>query len=360
MTESTAYYPPETRVMPLTLLRRERMLPVPGTVLAQPGQRVEPSDVVAQVELGGQFRTFEIARLLRVPPARARRYLRKQVGDVIKAGDVIAGRSGLGGRPVRSPVAGMLVEIDERNGRVAIEMTSKLIELRAYLKGVIGNVLGGHGVVVESPGALIQAAWGIGGESYGVLRVVAESANEPLRASAIDIKMHGSVVAGGGWITASALEQAQQLQLRGMIAGSIEGELIDAALNMPFPIILTEGVGRVPMAAPIFELIQSQEGREVSISAETRTRWGVLRPEILIPLPADTRPPMPPAVGSPLTVGARVRVVRGPQVGWVGTVAAIPPRAQRIEIGTRVHGAEVRFGPGSTAFVPFANLELLR
>ena len=360
MPEPTTYYQPETRVMPMILLRRERLLPAPGAVLVQPGQRVESSDVVAQTEVGGQFRTFELARLLRVPPSSALRYLKKHQGDAIKAGEVIASRPGLPPRQVRSPVAGTLVDIDPRDGRVAIETASKPIELRAYLRGVIGNVMGNLGVVVEAPGALIQAAWGIGGESYGVMTLATEAADEPLKASSIDIKAHGSIVAGGGWITASALEQAQQLQLKGLIAGSIEGDLIETALNMPFPIILTEGVGRVPMAAPIFELIRSQEGREVSIGAETRTRWGVVRPEILIPLPADTRPPLPPAVGAPLTVGARVRVVRGPHMGWVGTVSGIPPRAQRIEIGTRAHGAEVRFSSGATAFVPFANLELLR
>ncbi len=360
MPEPTAYYPPETRVMALTLIRRERMLPTAGQILVNSGQRVESSDVVAQAEVGGQFRTFEIARMLRVPPAKAMRYLKKGRGDGVKAGEVIASRAGLGVRPVRSPVAGTIVDIDERDGRVAIEIASKLLEVRAYVKGVVGNVLGSLGVVIETPGALIQAAWGIGGESFGVLHVATESADDPLIGGSIDIKAHGSVVAGGGWITASALEQASQLQLRGMIAASIEGDLIDRALKMPFPIILTEGVGRVGMARPIFDLIRSQEGREVSISAETRTRWGLVRPEILIPLPSDTRPPMPPAVGAPLTVGARVRVVRGPYMGQVGTVSAIPARAQRIEIGTRVHGAEVRFSPTTTAFVPFANLELLR
>jgi hypothetical protein len=55
-----------------------------------------------------------------------------------------------------------------------------------------------------------------------------------------------------------------------------------------------------------------------------------------------------------------VRVLRGPNAGWVGTIATIYPRAQRIETGSRVHGAEVRFGTVSSAFVPFANLELLR
>jgi len=367
MTDSTAYYPPETRVMPLTLIRRDRLLPAPGEIVVQPGQRVEASDVVARVELGGQFRTFEIARLLRVPPTQAVRYLKKGKDDAVKAGEIIARRRGFGVRPVRSPVDGMIVDIDERDGRVAIEVASQLFELRAYVKGVVSNMLGRLGVVIETPGALIQAALGMGGESFGVLRSVSESPDEPLRASSFDIRAHGSIVVGGGWITASALEQARQLQLKGMVAGSIEGDSLEAARKMPFPIIVTEGVGRIRMAAPIFELIRAQDGREASINGETQTRWGIVRPEVLIPLPAETRPPLPPAVGAPLTVGARVRVVRGPHVGYVGTVAAISPRAVRIEIGTRVHGAEVRFslpsqsgGPASTAFVPFANLELLR
>ena len=360
MRETTAYYPPETRVMPLTLIRRDRMLPADGNVLVGPGQRVEASDVVAQVELGGQFLTFEIARLLRVPPARAVRYLKKGKDDVVKAGEVIAGRMGLGVRPVRSPVDGVIVDVDERDGRVAIEVASRLFELRAYVKGVVSNVLGRLGVVIETPGALIQAALGIGGESFGVLRAVSEAPDEPLRASSIDIRAHGSIVVGGGWITASALEQAQQLQLRGMIAGSLEGDLLETARQMPFPIMVTEGVGRIGMATPIFELIRAQDGREASINGETRTRWGIVRPEILIPLPAETRPPLPPAVGAPLTAGARVRVVRGPHMGQVGTVTAIPARTVRIEIGTRVHGADVRFSPTASAFVPFANLELLR
>jgi hypothetical protein len=346
--------------MPLTLIRRERLLPTSGMILVGPGQRVEPSDVVAQAEQGGQFRTLEVARLLRVPASKVQRYLKKEIDSPVKIGEVIASRPGLPPRQVRSPVNGTLVGVDKHTGRVAIQSEGRQIELRAYVKGTIGNVMEGRGVIVETPGALIQATWGLGGESFGVLRVATDAASEPLKASAIDIKMHGSIVAGGGWITASALEQAQQLQLKGLIAGSIEGDLIPAALEMTFPIILTEGIGHIEMAAPIFELIRAQEGREVSISAETRTRWGVTRPEILIPLPSDTRPPPPPAVGAPLTVGARVRVVRGPYRGRVGTVASIPARAQRIEIGVRVHGADVRLASGMTVFVPFANLELLR
>ena len=53
MSEVVAYYPPETRAMPLTLIRRERLLPVPGKVLVNTGDKVLPTSIVAQAEMIG-------------------------------------------------------------------------------------------------------------------------------------------------------------------------------------------------------------------------------------------------------------------------------------------------------------------
>jgi hypothetical protein len=164
------------------------------------------------------------------------------------------------------------------------------------------------------------------------------------------VACHGAIVVGGGTIEASALEQAQQLQVRGLIAGSMAGELRQQATALPFPIILTEGWGRVPMAEPIFTLLRGQSGREASISAETRVRFGAKRPEILIPLPVESRP-----------VGAKVRVVRPPYLGAVGAVVAVPASARRVDSGARIYGAEVDLGEeAGVVFVPYVNLELLR
>jgi hypothetical protein len=115
------------------------------------------------------------------------------------------------------------------------------------------------------------------------------------------------------------------------------------------------------MAGPIFELLHAQTGREASISAETRVRFGITRPEILIPLPTETRPSPPPPAGAPLQVGAQVRIVRPPYGGAVGAVTAIVPKAQRVASGARFQCAEVDLG-GDTGkvFVPYVNLELLR
>ncbi len=72
-------------------------------------------------------------------------------------------------------------------------------------------------------------------------------------------------------------------------------------------------------------------------------------------------PSPPPPVGAPLNVGARVRIVRPPHLGAVGTVTAIVPKAQRVASGARLQGAQVELGGGTgKVFVPYVNLELLR
>ena len=71
MSEAGVYYPPETRVLPLTVIRRERMLPMPGKVLVNPGDRVQPAQPVAQAEVSGEVSVVNVAHLLRVAP-RAR------------------------------------------------------------------------------------------------------------------------------------------------------------------------------------------------------------------------------------------------------------------------------------------------
>ncbi|NTU64931.1 MAG: hypothetical protein HGB05_16400, partial [Chloroflexi bacterium] len=76
MSEAGVYYPPETRVLPLTTIRRERVLPMSGKVLVNPGDRVQPAQPVAQAEVSGEVSVVNVAHLLRVAPARAYKYIK--------------------------------------------------------------------------------------------------------------------------------------------------------------------------------------------------------------------------------------------------------------------------------------------
>ena len=360
MSDLVAYYPPETRAMPLTLIRRERMLPVPGKVLVSNGEKVQPTQVVAQAEISGEVRIVNVARLLRVPVSRVARFIKVREGDDVTTNTVIAARGVLPGGRVLSPTDGFVFRIDKAHGRILIKVVTRPFQLTAYLGGSVFSVMSGRGVVIETTGAVVQTTVGFGDESFGVLQVVAHDPADILRAKSIDVTAHGAIVVGGAWIDEAALQQASQLQVRGIIAGSMDGRLIDLARRMPFPVLLTEGLGRIPMSRPIFKLLSSQSGREASLSALTQTRWGVMRPEILIPLPVDSKPALATPLGTPLTVGARVRVIRGSLQGATGNVVGILDRSVQTDSGARVHGAEIELEAVGKTFVPFANLEILR
>lgn len=356
------YYPVETQITPLTNVRRERVLPVPGEILVRAGDRVEPMQVVARADLPGDFRILDLARSLGVPTSRVKRYLRVKPGDEVQRGQVVAKRGRLLARSVKSPIDGVVTA--SSGGRILIETQPTPFELYAHISGKVTNVLAPHGLIIETTGAIIQGTWGAGGEpsgeSLGVLKCMVKSPDEPLQAQAIDPSCHGMILVGGAGLDDAVLEQAQELQVRGIVVGGLPPELITRVRESPFPIIVTEGIGTVPMSTPVFQVLTTNDGREASISGRVQPRWPVTRPEIIIPLPAETLPPSPMQPGMPLTVGARVRVVRAPYMGAVGTVTALPTHARRTETGGKVHGAEVDLGQEVSAFVPLVNLEVLR
>jgi len=351
------YYPFETQVTPLTKVRHKRTLPMPGDVLVRVGDRVEPTQVVARTNLIGDFRILPVARLLGVSASQAKRYLRVNLGDEVQRGQVVARRRGLSARSVKSPIDGTVTA--SGGGRILIEAQPTLFELRAYVYGSVSNVLEYRSVVIETMGALIQGIWGAGGESSGVLKCMVRSPDAPLQDKVIDPSCHGTILVSGTVLSREALERAQELQVRGIVVGGLAPELVSRAERLPFPVIVTEGIGTMPMSTPAFRLLMTNDGREASISGRTQPRWDIVRPEIVIPLPAETLPPDQTQPGAPLTVGARVRIVRAPHMGAVGTVVALPTHARRIETGARVRGAEVDLD-GTPTFVPLANLEILR
>jgi hypothetical protein len=352
------YYPSETQVTPLTRIYRERVLPIPGQVLVDVGDSVDPTQVVARTNLLGDFHIVPAARLLGIPTPQLGRHLHVRLGDEVRRGQTIAAQSGPLGRSVKSPLDGVVTA--SGSGRILIEAQPTPFALRAYIDGTVSDVLRNYGVTIETMGAIIQGVWGAGRESFGVLKCMVKSPDQPLRARSIDSSCHGTILIGGTKLNEAVLGRAQELQVRGIVTGGLSPEMFPLMKGLLFPIVVTEGIGEVPMSEPIFHLLTTNEGREASISGRVRPREGITRPEIIIPLPTGSAPPTQAQVRSPLEVGMQVRVVRAPLMGAVGALVALPTHARRIETGARVRGAEVDLNQAEPVFVPLANLEVLR
>jgi hypothetical protein len=342
-------------------IRRERLLPARGQVLVQPGEFVGPADVVARCQLPGEIRVVDVSRALGVRREQAGKYVRKATGEPVQSGEVLAAPGGLFQRlrrSCRAPVDGQIIAV--RNSMILIEEAATTLELAAHLKGQVSNVMPNLGVVISTVGNLIQGVWGSGGEAEGILKVLVDTPQKPLRAHAIDVSCHGTLVVGGRILDEKALEQAIEAKVRGIIAGSANADLCPLLESLPFPVLLTEGFGALPISRPIFALLHANMGREAMLNADTQTHWGSRRPEIIIPLRAEEDMPKEKAGPVPLQAGMQVRLLRAPHLGALGTVVDLPPLPQTVESGARLMVAKVDLGEEEPAQVPLANLELIR
>lgn len=348
---------PVTHVLPLTTIRRERLLPISGKVFVRLGQKVKPSDVVAEANLAPEHVLLDVSRGLGVSGQQADALIQYSAGDSVMEDDIIASRSGLARRVVRSPVAGRVVMVGD--GQVLIEAKGQPAQVLAGIPGTVVEQVDQRGAVIETTGALIQGVWGNGGLDFGLMRVLSETPGELLIPDHLDVRMRGSVVLAGYCDREETLVAAADLVLRGLILGSMEAHLIPRANRIRFPIIVMEGFGARPMNAATFKLLSTNDNREVVVIGERYDRYAGTRPEVIIPLPASGQPEIPQDVRD-FSPGQTVRILREPHAGSVGTLEARLQGVREFPSGVRAAAARVRLESGEDVLIPLANLEVLR
>jgi hypothetical protein len=339
-----------------TKIRRARALPKGGEIVVRVGQEVSPIQVVARTTMASDFAIMSAVEKLGIAPDELAEYLRVEKGATVEAGTVLASRKRLlGERQVVSPVDGIFFDVV--NGRIAVQPNSDYLELRALVAGRIVSYVSNRGVVIETSGSLIQAAWGSGSEGVGRLKMVANSANAVLSPEHLSGDVTGQVLAVGNLNNLELFHRAEDLGVRGLIAGSATAELCRASQASPLPLIVTDGVGSGGMTSPIFQLLQQADGRSVSLFGVYNAEAGH-RPEIILPqaaalgLDAIT-------VKKSLESGQLVRILGTAQAGQVGTIKHIYNRLQSTVIGMKASGVDVVLSDGQTVFVPTANLDVI-
>ena len=165
--------------------------------------------------------------------------------------------------------------------------------------------------------ALIQGVWGNGRIDFGLLSLLARSAEDVLTADRLDVSLRGAVILAGYCADEEVLKSAGDLPLRGMILASMPSSLIPVAMKMQYPIIVLEGFGRIPMNAMAFKLLSTNERREAALNAEPWNRKNGARPEIVIGLPSAAGQSTAREV-TEFKAGQTVRSVRAPQLGGIG------------------------------------------
>jgi hypothetical protein len=368
-------YTPGLKVSARSRVRVRRSLPVAGETLVAVGQRVGAEEVVARTFTEGEVTPVNLANLLGCAAGDVPGCLLKKVGDAVAANEPVArskGIFGFGKKDVASPVAGTIESVSGTTGQMIVRGARVPVEVKAYLAGEVVEVLPHEGAIVEATAVFVQGIFGIGGETFGPIRVACRTPGERLDAAHLTPDFRGAIVIGGARMTAEAIKKAREIGVAALVSGGIDdadlkdvlgydlGVAITGSEKIGLTCVITEGFGDIAMAARTHALLVAQDGRAASVNGATQIRAGVMRPEILVPVEGDGDAPVAggPAAGV-LTPGTPVRIIRDPWFGRLGTVAGLPPEPRVLESGSKARILEVRLDSGESVTVPRANVELI-
>ncbi|MEE8149345.1 MAG: hypothetical protein V3T75_02715, partial [candidate division Zixibacteria bacterium] len=299
----------------------------------------------------------------------------KKEGEAITEGEPIALKKSFikyFNKTCKATIDGSIESISHITGQVLQRGKPVPVQVKAYLRGEVVEVLPDEGVVVACHGAFVQGIFGIGGETYGNLRIAVSDNSTVLTDDLITDDMAGQVIVGGSLVTADALEKAIKVKARGIVVGGFDdkdlrdflgydiGVAITGSEDKGITLVVSEGFGKIDMAGKTFDLLKSHEGQMACINGATQIRAGVIRPEVVIPRIEQRHVEVSgPTEVMGLASGSPIRVIRHPYFGRLGKVTDLPSPLHTLESESKARVLEVEFEDGSKAIVPRANVEMI-
>lgn len=368
-------YTPGLKVLHESKVNKDRILPLKGEVIVEADATVAPDDIVARTHLPGNVQMVNVANNLNIDPVDVEETMVIEKGQMLSKGDMIAETKGLFGlfkSNCCAPIDCCLESISSVTGQVVLRESPIPVEVDAYMRGSVAEVIPEEGVVIQTDAVFIQGIFGIGGESRGELVVLTSSREDELTADMIKPEHAGKVIVGGSFISLAAYKKALKLKVAGVVVGGFNyfdleeilgytlGVAITGSEDLITSLVLTEGYGEIRMGSRTFDLLKQHDGKFTSINGATQIRAGVIRPEIVIPLDTDDLKGDAHAVATNegIQAGSLVRVIRAPYFGRIGTVVSLPPELQKMESETMVRVAEIKIDDDILT-IPRANLEMV-
>ena len=368
-------YTPGLKIKSIEQVRKERVLPIEGTVMVEVGDEVDFNSTLARTEIPGNAEILNVTEILGVDPGDVFDYSLKKEGDTFEEGELLAKNVafwGLVKNFVYAPFSGTIESVSGLTGQIIVRQHNVPLEINAYIKGKVVEVLPKKGAVIETKAAFIQGIFGFGGENHGEIAVVVESPEELLTEEKVGPQHQGKVIVGGSGVTSEAYQRALEVGVKGIVVGGLDvedlieilGEDIGVAItgeeNIDITVIATEGFGALPISKRTFNLLKNMEGRMSAINGATQIRAGVLRPEIIIPYDnPDEMDESKEEFSHGMIKGSLVRVIRAPYFGEIAKVKDLPINLQRVESGSKVRVIELKLEDGKVVTVPRANVEII-
>jgi hypothetical protein len=174
--------------------------------------------------------------------------------------------------------------------------------------------------------------------------------------ASLTLEKRGKVLCAASGSSAQLLESAGSLAIGGLVLGSLSPELIQAAQQQAYPILVIEGYGTTRINDFSRRLLVSNAGRETAINAVKWNRWTGERPELIISLP-ESGDAYREIVE--LKLGQLVKVHSAPYCGQLATVDSIKEGMTSLPNHIRANAVGLKFLDNQRAAIPLPNFELI-
>ena len=348
--------PVTTRIQNQKRLVLGRYFPGKGRAAVKVGQIVTDTEIIAHCEISAGQRLIKIAHELGVRGKEVHKYLIRKIGDRIYEGEIIArkkGMLGVGKKEIKTPVDGVITEIDER-GDVILKFLPKPVRLLAGANGQIKEITDAK-ISINTIGASIHGFVSLGKDREGMISVIG-GPKEFIIPSKISSDAKGKILVGGALLEKSALEKAVTLGVEGVITGGMnfrDFDILGGGQDIGISIIVTEGFGSAPMGDDIWNFFSKNQGR----------LGFILGNENQIAIPdisgnAQARGQLSGTNWRELKINDKVRYLRKESSDLSGVVKELPGN-QILNSGILTEVARVSFNSGQDMLLPASNLEII-
>lgn len=351
------YYPEQRPISEMIRIRRRTMLPeyAIGNVRAELGSIVDVRETVARGLVPARHKIIEAAEILRVRSSAIADLLLVEMNRPVTKDTVIAGKDAERGRRVFAPMDGLVVYVGE--GRIIMQAMPEIINLEAGVRGQVVQVIEGRGVAIEATGAVVQGVWGNDRHVIAPIRFEPQDGMGNIAEDDINTTYRGDIIVTETPLSAHKLRIAKAQAMAGIIAPGMDASLVDRALNLDIPIMLTTGFGDTRMIRSTLNILEQYEGHQGVLDAAYPHRFDDRRAELMVHQHARGED-ITSGQSIPLREDMTVRITRAPYAGRTGTIVEIPGNRIALANGLRVRGAYVEIGVDVIVAVPLANLEL--
>ncbi len=338
----------------LTKIQRLRRLPNQSELLVKVGQKVSASEKIADSYPENKYQIINVKKLLNFNNSQdARRAIELEVGRKLKSGDLIAQSQGVFSKSIKAEQDSEVILI---NGSLVLLKQNQIPQpILAGFESFVSEIMPNYGVILETNGVLVQGTWGNQRVGSGILVNIMQQPEEEFSAKQIDVNHRGSILMGGYCRNSNLLKAAKDFNIRGLILSSINPDLLPLALEMEYPIVIIEGFSPLPMNMRAFELLKSNEKREISLNSIYDVKRKE-KPEIIITLNAEAAAPNE---AIELREGLVVRVNEGLFQGKAGMIKRIVNNSVTLFNGVRTTCAIIQFNNEEQISIPLANLDIL-